>query len=337
MIKFTHVKIFIIITLSFFNTGVQSSNHRIDSDFYSLFRFSNDLNFRRKSFIKINNARSNKYDRVVKYFRGGFLQTMQKSDVPVEESQNNFKIIRNIRRRRSYFSILIFMTLVFCYRDVISVGVSSAIASTRASFDMEKFRANLLRTLRDANELGFKGLSLYLLGLAVWECFGLTTSFVETLAGMAFDLEKAIFFSFAGKFLGALLAFIVGRLFLAEKVKDFTKENEIFSLIKGSIEKNPISMAFTMRFFPFPELMKNLALSVMPLSIMSFGLATLMNQLPFSILWCMVGAEASKALDPSFSPPSKFLSFCVAGVAIFGIAGSPLILAIYMNSLRSEA
>lgn len=164
-----------------------------------------------------------------------------------------------------------------------------AIKSLRSIIDMEKFKATLLEYMQEASKLGYVGLVMYSFGLCLWNAAGLTTVPVETIAGMVFGVKKGTIFSFLGKWAGALLAFSIGRLFLYEKVKEKAKENDILPLIEESIESNPIGMTFFVRFFPFPEVVKNLALSIMPLKFFSFAIGSAMNQAPFTILWCLVG------------------------------------------------
>ena len=65
--------------------------------------------------------------------------------------------------------------------------------------------------------------------------------------------------------------------------------------MEESIKNNPIGIAYMVRYFPFPELMKNLGLSITSISMTSFAIASFIQQLPFTVLWCLVGAETANA------------------------------------------
>jgi len=212
--------------------------------------------------------------------------------------------------------------------------------SLRAMLDkhVATFKSNLLEKLKNINEhQGNTGLVIYIIAFALWEGLGLTTAPIESMAGMVFGFRRAIVPNFVGKFSGALLAFGIGRVFLYDRVKAKLRDNEVMGLVEQSIQEKPVRMTLLMRFFPFPELVKNLALAVMPLSVLAFASATFLNQFAFSILWTLVGADAASALDPNAPPSNPVLRIIVLGVAIFGIVGSPAFLALYLNALRKGA
>ena len=107
-----------------------------------------------------------------------------------------------LRSRIKYGLVTVSAMLIILYSDVLVSNFGEMFSHARAAFDIEKFKANLIVTLRDVNDMGIAGVFLFVAGLTIWEGFGMTTAFVETAAGMAFDLKKAIVFSFAGKFGG---------------------------------------------------------------------------------------------------------------------------------------
>jgi uncharacterized membrane protein YdjX (TVP38/TMEM64 family) len=71
---------------------------------------------------------------------------------------------------------------------------------------------------RPDGSVSAKSLCVYAATMAVWEFLGLTTIPVETAAAMVFGWT-AFPVSFGGKLLGALVAFFVGRHFLADTVR----------------------------------------------------------------------------------------------------------------------
>ena len=166
--------------------------------------------------------------------RGG-ARFLRKNDTPspsLPRSNIAFATRRlQLQQRIKYACMSLCMIAFIVYSDMIVTKSVATWNSARSMFDVEKFKADLLIAFHNINKLGVYGLFVYTLGLAIWESFGLTTAFVETAAGMAFDLNKAIAFSFAGKFGGAILAFIVGRRFMFEKVKSMSEGNEILPLV----------------------------------------------------------------------------------------------------------
>lgn len=205
----------------------------------------------------------------------------------------------------------------------LTFGISYVIYENRdILFDGERFQDILLEKINNVKHLGIVGLIYYSIGLGIWEIFGLPTVPVETVAGMTFNFHHAILASIIGKLFGkkssrmkhtsvscshlnfdlnlkqfspsslcgnkmkgALVAFLVGRFFLANIVKGRFAENDILQLVSRSISYKPYRSSLYMKFAPFPELFKNLGLSIMPpVSMLTFVLATFTHGFPYTIL-----------------------------------------------------
>jgi uncharacterized membrane protein YdjX (TVP38/TMEM64 family) len=168
--------------------------------------------------------------------------------------------------------------------------------------------------------------------MAVWEFCGLTTIPVETAAAMVFGWT-ALAVSLAGKMLGALSAFCLGRFWLADIVRaklmnsssssdtDGTgkssspwqvlwasPEDANASSSKGTtgtgstttaaVTISPLQTALLMKFSCFPEAMKNFGCSLLlPVQLWMFVLATAVHGGCYTALWTWLGVDTAKRLQ----------------------------------------
>ena len=206
-------------------------------------------------------------------------------------------------------------------------------------FNREKFRTSIIQTLNDVASQGNRGLLLYTIGFVFWECCGLPTSVVETAAGMAFGFHKGLLGSFIGKTCGSILAFTLGRTLLSDVVGRKMDENETFGLIQEGVQKKPFQSALILRYSPFPQLIKNFALSITkPVTFPIFILAILIHGFPFSLLWAALGHDSSMRLRASEMGESMttnvVLNSILVFVTIFGFVVSPAITGWWLADLR---
>ena len=205
--------------------------------------------------------------------------------------------------------------------------------------DMEAFKAKLLDALTDVDENGGpRGLILYLVFLSLWAACGLTTLPVESSAGMAFGWSKGLLLNAMGKLSGSLLAYGVGRLFLEEYVVSTLEgKNEVFGLVQTAVAKKPYRTSVLVRFFPFPELVKNLGLSILPpVQLGVFLAATITHTLPFTLLWTWLGCDTFSHMRDASLAPNKALAAVLVAVTAFGVFGSPALAALFVRSMKLE-
>ena len=131
-----------------------------------------------------------------------------------------------------------------------------------------------------------------------------------------------------------MLAFFIGRSLLYDTVKNKLATNEIFTLLQYSITQKPIRSALLMRFSSFPELMKNFGLAIMPLHYSVFALAIFIHGVPYSLLWAYIGNESKKRLNESYNPTNRLYEGLLLFSGIFGVFGSPSILAYWMFDMK---
>jgi uncharacterized membrane protein YdjX (TVP38/TMEM64 family) len=206
-------------------------------------------------------------------------------------------------------------------------------------FNREKFRTAIIQTLNDVASQGHRGLLLYTIGFVFWECCGLPTSVVETAAGMAFGFHKGLLGSFIGKTCGSILAFTLGRTLLSDVVGNKMDENETFGLIQEGVQKKPFQSALILRYSPFPQLIKNFALSITkPVTFPIFIVAISIHGFPFSLLWAALGHDSSMRLRASEMGESMttnvVLNSILVFVTIFGFVVSPAITGWWLTDLR---
>ena len=206
-------------------------------------------------------------------------------------------------------------------------------------FNREKFRTAIIQTLNDVASQGHRGLLLYTIGFVFWECCGLPTSVVETAAGMAFGFHKGLLGSFIGKTCGSILAFTLGRTLLSDVVGRKMDENETFGLIQEGVQKKPFQSALILRYSPFPQLIKNFALSITkPVTFPIFIVAISIHGFPFSLLWAALGHDSSMRLRASEMGESMttnvVLNSILVFVTIFGFVVSPAITGWWLADLR---
>ena len=204
-------------------------------------------------------------------------------------------------------------------------------------FDMELFKAKLLERLTDVNENGgVRGRILYVAFFILWGMFGLTTVPVESAAGMAFGW-KAVYLNAAGKMLASLAAYTMGRLFLEDHVVSKLEDNEIFGLVEKSVGKKPYRTSIIVRLGPFPELVKNVGLSVLPpVGFGIFTLATFTQVFPFTLLWTWLGCDSVARMRDDTLPANKLLAAILLGVTIFGIFGAPAMIGLWVRDMKLE-
>lgn len=122
-----------------------------------------------------------------------------------------------------------------------------------------------------------------------------------------------------------------------ETVVSKLEENEIFDLVDKAVAKRPYRTSVLVRFFPFPELVKNLALSILPpVQLGVFLAATFTHTFPFTLLWTWLGCDTVAHMRNDTLAPNKILAAVLVGVTAFGVFGSPALAALFVRSMKLE-
>ena len=148
---------------------------------------------------------------------------------------------------------------------------------------------------------------------------------------------KAVYLNASGKMLASLAAYTLGRLFLEDHVVSMLDDNEIFGLVEKSVGKKPYQTSVIVRLGPFPELIKNVGLSVLPpVGLGIFALATFTQVFPFTLLWTWLGCDSVARMRDDTLPANKVLAAILVGVTIFGIFGAPAMIGLWVREMKLE-
>lgn len=170
----------------------------------------------------------------------------------------------------------------------------------------------------------------------------LPTSVVETAAAAAFGFKGGLIGSFVGKTCGSILAFTLGRTLLSNVVGEKMEENDVFGLVERGVQRHPVKSSLIVRYSPFPQLIKNFALSLTkPVTFPIFLLAICIHGFPFSLLWAALGNDSSMRLRASEMGESMaanvVLNSLLVFVTVFGFVVSPAITGWWLADLRNES
>jgi len=178
----------------------------------------------------------------------------------------------------------------------------------------------------------------YMLAMAVWEAVGLSTIPIETASGMVFGWP-GFYLSASGKLLGAIVAFSLARYSsMATWIQEKLSTNEYLSLMEDSAAANPLQVAFLMKLSCFPETIKNYGSALLfPIRLWMFVAATVAHGWTFSALWTYLGVDAAKRLEVTSLPVDQTLQFLLSLALINGILVSPLAMAYWLKTLRTNS
>mmetsp|Transcript_6846 Transcript_6846/g.11517 ORF Transcript_6846/g.11517 Transcript_6846/m.11517 type:complete len:339 (-) Transcript_6846:147-1163(-) len=274
-------------------------------------------------------------------FRGGALFTSKSNN---NNDQEDDLLVLSTRNNNNNNNAAAIAKSVITTTSVIAIATFSFLHwdKIQAFFDREKFRTAIIQTLNDIASKGNKGLFLYAVGFMLWECCGLPTSVVETAAAMAFGFKGGLIGSFVGKTCGSLLAFTLGRTLLSNVVGEKMEENDLFGLVERGVQRHPVKSSLIVRYSPFPQLIKNFALSLTkPVTFPIFLLAISIHGFPFSLLWAALGNDSSMRLRASemgeTMAANLVLNSLLIFVTVFGFVVSPAITGWWLADLRKES
>jgi len=302
-------------------------------------RFNN--NHRR---IVSSNNKQNNIHNIILSLSGGSSQPKQNSNSISSSSYKNNKVVNSNKSKVLTKNISI--GIILSSITITLYLTNKQHIHTFLSYYSKLFKDWLQYTLLQINRMGNYGLVIYTMTFAIWEFLGQTTCPVETAAGMAFGVKRGLIASSIGRFLGAILAFIIGRYTICYKIlqnkllltssnnndnNDDISNNKIISMANKSMKLHPYRTCLVIRYSCFPEIIKNFGLSILDhITPFRYASTMLIHAVPFTTLWTLVGHEAALKLafddgNIKVYQPNKILPWFVLGVPIFGIVGSPAI------------
>ena len=200
---------------------------------------------------------------------------------------------------------------------------------------------------------GHMGILYYIFGLACCETFGVTTCPIEISGGFVYGIRNGFCINAGGKILGSMIAYTVGRTFLSSKIqskllsnnteeyqpdlvennkKDNKKSNEIMKLVQTCVTEEPFTTALVLRFSFFPQLVKNLMLSIMePIHWRLFIGVYCLQVLPFTLLFTCVGYDSAQRLRIPDLQVNYILSGSILLSTLYGVFGAPSLVAFWYH------
>ncbi len=152
-----------------------------------------------------------------------------------------------------------------------------------------------------------------------------------TLGGFVYGIRQGFALNAMGKLSGAMIAYIIGRIFLAEKIRskffaiddtegDGSKSKQILQLVQTCIDDEPLTTALVVRFSFFPHLIKNFSLSIMkPIHWRLFLMVTSTHILPFTLLFTCLGYDMALRLSDPGLKANYILNACLAAMAVYTV------------------
>lgn len=155
-------------------------------------------------------------------------------------------------------------------------------------------QSSLITLLDRLAHSGINGMIIYTLSFMIWTItIGVTTP-IETAAGMAFPLRRAIPLSAMGKIGGAFVQYTLAKYLFRDYARNKMADNKWMSKIEASFKHHPYRVALIWRFSPLPEFVKNIGPALVPTLRTPYQiLAILSHGLPFTLLWSVIGNEAA--------------------------------------------
>lgn len=201
---------------------------------------------------------------------------------------------------------------------------------SRIIWDPVFLRDNLVNRFGNYRNIDAKGAMFYSLLFIIWNMtMGVTVPF-EIAAGRIFGIRTGLIINIVGKQASAILSFLIARHFCYDRVRrEVIKRNnkndkgdnvnsryDMFEIVIENIKNYPLQASLMIRFSLLPEFLKNFALAVLPVSFKAFTLAMVLQGLPFSFLWTLVGAETKVVMRGM--NPNKLLEASVIAARWLG-------------------
>jgi uncharacterized membrane protein YdjX (TVP38/TMEM64 family) len=229
----------------------------------------------------------------------------------------------------------------------VTVGVTASLLwllwtfreSWMGLFDKDKIQAKTLEILHELNAFPkYRSYSLYTIGMAIWETFGLSTIPLETAAGMVFGWH-GFMLSAVGKLLGAVLAFSLARYgILAEWVHQKLSSNSFLQLARESAGSNPLLVLCLLKCSCFPETIKNYGAAILhPIQLWMFVFGTIGHGWTFTALWTYLGVDTAMRLEDPSMPANTLLQTLLSLALINGLVVSPLAMAYWVRNMKETA
>lgn len=205
------------------------------------------------------------------------------------------------KKKKNFFKIAVFLLCI-----VAVMALDSKYGWSEYFSDVDKLVS--LKQVVEANEL--MAMLIYIvftiIGCSVLALPGVTFALV---AGILFGPVKGIFACLIATTLGAMLAFLVGRFFLRDGVKELLEKNALLKKwLFSNDEKRDLVVLMITRMVPlFPYNLQNFAYGVTDIRFFTYSVYTFIFMFP-GVSYYTIAAAGLVADE------NKWLYFLVAGV-----------------------
>ena len=140
------------------------------------------------------------------------------------------------------------------------------------------------------------------------------------------------------------MSYVLGRTLLENRVRSYlfssqrknddtdNENGNILGIMVNSIAKKPFLSSLIMKFSIFPEIIKNLTLSVIEnVKWYIFMAVSFLHFLPYTVLWTSVGYDSALRLRDTDIPPNYILNGFFLFSVVFGYAISPPLFALWVR------
>mmetsp|Transcript_20810 Transcript_20810/g.61554 ORF Transcript_20810/g.61554 Transcript_20810/m.61554 type:complete len:257 (-) Transcript_20810:260-1030(-) len=183
------------------------------------------------------------------------------------------------------------------------------------------------------------GVAYYSVFLCVWTICCLPTTPLEIAAGFVFMPVASVVASVAGKTVGSVVSFTLGRVFLSPLLARtpagiapsgrgvVARTRRLTHQLQHMLATHPAQTIAMVRASPMPIFLKNFGLSLMPADVVSTSLfagVTLIVNIPYSIAWSLTGHSAGslqEAVSGEGAPRGPVLAKLGVLVALFAFLG----------------
>ena len=176
-------------------------------------------------------------------------------------SQNGSSIAQDTTRKVERRQRIISSTKL-SLSSIIGIIIIKQIYENRGRLpSREDIQNYTFKAATNVKQKGNIGVFYFMLALACFETFGISTCPIEISGGFVFGIRRGFFINIFGKLFGAMTAYIIGRNFLSTSIaskflkndedsiakKDDRKSDKIINLIQTCIVEEPITTALVLR------------------------------------------------------------------------------------------
>jgi len=142
---------------------------------------------------------------------------------------------------------------------------------------------------------GVVGKLLYVLFLVVWTVVCFPTTIAELLCGFTFGFGTSVIVSMAGKTLGSIVSFLIGKYAFRSWIQErIAGRYPVMKALQRAVVQKPWQIIFLTRLAMLPIALKNYGVSVMPdIKLWVFSVCTLIGGIPFTVAWSYFGSASS--------------------------------------------